>query len=122
MKKAIMILSIVMLITLSFTTVAMAATTVQSYTNGSHTFSKDWSETKTKTHNGAKCVLTYGFNTFLINEDIAYAYTDGGRHHSRIINNNGNSTHDGPTKVANEWSDIEVTHRGNSVTYRQIWN
>ncbi len=114
-----MILSIVMLITLSFTTVAMAATTAQSYTNGSHTFSKDWSETKTKTYNGYKCVLTYGFNTFLINEDTAYAYTDGNFHFARIVN--GNGTHEDNYKSANVWSEIEVTHKGSSVTYKNMW-
>ena len=117
-----MIMSIVMLVVLSLPMVVFADTTVQSYTNGSHTFSKSWNESKTIDYEYEtfyyECVLTYGFNTALINEDYAYAYTDGAIHRSRIINDNG--THNGPWVVANEWSDKEVTHSGTSIKYRHI--
>lgn len=122
MKKArrIMIISMAMLVALALPTFAMAESTVQKYTDGSHTFSKKWNESKTKyTSSGAKCVLTYGFNTTLINEDYAYAFTNGAIHRSKI--KNGNGTYNGPWKVANEWSDKEVRHKGSSVTYYQTW-
>lgn len=109
----------VLVIILSLPTVALAATTVQSYTNGGHTFTSDWVESKTLYYNGAKCVLTYGFDTTLINEDYAYAYTVGDIHRSKIYNSNG--WHYGPWKYANYWSDQEVRHSGNSISYYQEW-
>ncbi len=117
--RGAVIMSIVMLVALSIPMVVFADTTVQSYSNGSHTFSSSWNESKTITYSGATCVLTYGFNTTLINEDYAYAYTNGDIHRSRIVN--GNGTHNGPWKAANVWSDKEVVHSGNSITYRHIW-
>lgn len=118
--RGTMIISFVLLMVLSLSTVAFADTTVQSYSNGSHTFSNDWIESKTIYNDGAKCVLTYGFDTTLINEDLAYAYTNGAEHRSKIVN--GNGTHYGPWQYANEWSDKEVIHNGTSITYSHIWS
>ena len=113
------IISIAMLVVLSLPTVALAETTVQNYTNGTHTFSSSWKESKTITYNGAQCVLTYGFDTTLINEDYVYAYTNGAIHRSKVKNSNG--TYYGPYVVANAWSDQEVVHAGASITYSHLW-
>ena len=121
MKKSriVVIMSLVMLVVLALPCIASAETTAQSYTDGSHTFSKKWGESKTKYFRDAKCVLTYGFDTTAINEDYAFAFTVGSIHRSKI--KNGNGWHTGPWKVANEWSDKEVRHKGSSITYRQTW-
>lgn len=118
-SRAIMIISLVMLVVFALPIIASAETTAQSYKDGSHTFKKAWGESKTKYFRDAKCVLTYGYNTALINEDYANAYTVGSVHRSRIQNANG--WHNGPWKVANEWSDKEVRHKGTSIVYRQTW-
>lgn len=62
---------------------AFADTTVQSASNGSHTFKDNWTKTIQRTYRNSKCVLTYGYNRTAINEDMAYAYTDGAKHRSR---------------------------------------
>lgn len=99
---------------------AFADTTVQSASNGSHTFKDNWTKTIQRTYRNSKCVLTYGYNRTAINEDMAYAYTDGAKHRSRIKNGNGWSN--GPWKYANIWSDLEVRHKGSTVKYYHVWN
>lgn len=120
MKRVARIFCIVFVVSSLFTTVAMADTTVQSYTNGSHTFNAKWSESKTVTYKNSKNILTYGFDTTLINEDFAYAYSDGGYHYSRIVRAT-NDIVDGPKKYANNWSDLEIRHKTKSVTYKHMW-
>lgn len=60
--------------------------------------------------------MAYGFDTFLINEDYAYADSNGVRHRSKIINARGAFI--GPKKWANQGrSDLEVWHKGSRVRY-----
>lgn len=44
--------------------------------------------------------------------------SNGSMHRARI--KNGSGTHNGPIKRANEWSDLEVRHSGNTVNYYSI--
>lgn len=85
----------------------------------SGSFSSDWTNSAQTTANGATLVLSYGFNTFLINEDCASSLYYGSDHHPRI--SNGNGTFDGPTRQAHEWSDLEIRHSGSTVTYSSIY-
>lgn len=82
-----------------------------------HNFSKRWGETiKKTTSSGSVNRLQYGYNTRAINEDYAYANSNGYRHRSKIVNARG--TYYGPKKWANEgWSDKEVRHKGSTVKY-----
>lgn len=116
----VIIVCIAMLFILSGPTAAFADIIVQSETNGSHDFSDDWSDSETIYYSGYKCILNYGYNTFLINEDCAYAFTAGDIHFSVIQNSNG--FHYGPPKAVSLWSDKEVMHAGNSVNYFQYWD
>lgn len=119
-RRMVLTVCLALVITSLFTTVAMADTAVMSYTNGSHTFNADWTESKTVTYRNSKNILTYGFNTFLIDEDFAYAYSDGGYHYSRIVRSI-NDVVDGPKKYANYWSDLEIKHKTKTVTYKHMW-
>ena len=120
MKRIMIMLCVALLMISSFTTVAMADTTVISCTNGSHTFKDDWTEAKTVTYKNSQNILTYGFNTFLINEDFAYAYSNGDYHYSRIVRSTLDVV-DGPKQYANYWSDLEIQHKTSSVTYKNMW-
>lgn len=86
-------------------------------------FSKEWPEvrqytTYNKLDSSIKTVINYHYNTFLINEDVCDTYYTGGQHFSRI--KNGAGTKEGPSKAAREWSDLEITHSGNTVTYSNV--
>lgn len=87
----------------------------------STSFSKAWMNSKTAYEpGGIKNILTYGYDTFLINEDICYAYSNGHCHKSKIVN--GRVTKYGPKRWANEgWSDLEIVHKGPKVTYSNIF-
>ena len=52
--------------------------------------------------------LTYGYNTFLIHEDYAWANHSTKTHYAQLSTTNGTST--GPTKSAGTVSKIEITH------------
>lgn len=82
---------------------------------------KKWDYDYTSGNNaGRKIRITYGFNTAFINEDTLQAYDNGDRHRARI--KNGNGTHYGKWKYANDYSDLEVRHSGKSVTYSNVTN
>lgn len=123
MKKFFVILSFVLLITIAIPSTAMAATIeskqIISVTNGSHNFKDDWSAVAKTTYAGVECRLSYGFNTFLTNEDTATSYTIGNGHRSRLKNDNG--THYGSWMYANEFFDIEVRHKGSRIYYYMDW-
>lgn len=86
----------------------------------SGSFNKSWMDRATTvTSDGAKAYLEYGFNTTLINEDVANSLYYGDEHYSKI--RNGSGKHKGPRREAGEWSDLEVRHSGSRVTYYSIW-
>lgn len=103
---------------MSLTTSAFAAETsiipVSNHTKG-HDFKSKWMEPVKKVQGGTH-TLNYGYNTFLINEDVAYADSNGYIHRAKIVNANG--THYGPKRAANAGtSDQEVRHKGSTVKY-----
>jgi len=91
-----------------------AESTLVTATSSGHSFSSDWSGVATGVNNST---LTYGFNTFAIDEDYAYAGYSQCYHYARISNGNGTyscaAKYDGLAK-------LEVTHHGSSVTYKNI--
>lgn len=84
-----------------------------STTNGSKTFNSAWELSVTS--DGGKGVLTYGYNTVAINEDYAHAYHSTKSHYAYV--KNGKGSFSGSNVKAGKWSKIEVTHKGNSITY-----
>ncbi|WP_084813872.1 hypothetical protein [Desulfitobacterium sp. PCE1] len=118
-KKRTALLTLVMCSFLVFPAASYAETTlVHASKSGSGYFISNWMESKQASYSGSTEKLDYGFNTFLINEDIAYAYSNGSRHAAKIVN--GNGEHYGPWKWANDWSDLEVRHAGNTVNYYSV--
>lgn len=119
MKRKILVVTCSLLLMMSLATSAYAAESAMISTTNktkSHTFKADWSESVKKVGGDGTHYLDYGYNTFLINEDYAYANSNGYEHRSKIVN--GNGTYYGPAKFANEgWSDQEVTHKGSTVKY-----
>lgn len=63
--------------------------------------------------------MTYGYNTFLINEDYCWAENSATMHWAELYNDNG--WHYGPFKAAGNVSKIEVTHAGSVVSYFCTW-
>lgn len=59
--------------------------------------------------------LTYGYNTWAVHEDYAWASHDTKSHYAAIYNDKG--WHTGPGKAAGSTSKIEVTHNGTSINY-----
>lgn len=98
---------------------ASAETIMQSTLSSS--FTQSWSKTIEKfPSDGSHLILTYGFDTFLIHEDFAYAYSNGS-HHASKVRHDGHS-HYGPWKWANDWSDLEVMHDGSTVYYYHVYD
>ena len=100
---------------------AYTYSTILYATSSGHSFSDDWSSFKEKTITVPATSynkLTYGFNTTLIYEDYAYAYSDGYLHRARIHNDRGyfNGT---VVSATTGWSDLEIRHKGSLVKY---WN
>ncbi len=118
MKRKLFVITCSLLLMMSLATSAFAAESAMISTTNktkSHTFKAKWNESVTYV-SGGKHYLDYGYNTRLINEDYAYANSNGYEHRSKIVN--GNGTYYGPSKFANEgWSDQEVTHKGSTVKY-----
>ena len=113
MRKFTSLLLTLIILVASGTTV-FADSTLLSASNGSHGFKKEWSAVKKSS--GKKHILTYGYDTTLINEDYAYANSIGYIHRSKLTN--GKGTYYGPKKAANGgYSDIEVRHNGKSIKY-----
>lgn len=84
--------------------------------SGSHTFSKAWEAYKGDDYG---TYITYGFNTFLIDEDYCWAEQKQLFHFGTL--RNGKGWHDGPLKAPGNVSKIEVTHNGSSIYYACYW-
>lgn len=84
--------------------------------SGPHTFKKAWEAYKSDDYG---TYITYGFNTFLINEDYCWAEQNQLFHFGTLRNDNG--WHDGPLKGPNKVSKIEVRHAGSSIYYACYW-
>lgn len=79
-------------------------------------FTKNWTAHFSERINGYEATMTYGFNTWLVNEDTCSTLYYGSYHRPVIIN--GSGEHYGQSMQAHEWSDFEVKHSGNTVTYK----
>lgn len=88
---------------------------VGTYYNGS--FSKAWEKVFRDTKHDT--VITYGYNTVLINEDYCYCVQTALPHWAEL--ENGKGWHYGATKAAGKSSNIEVTHSGNRIVYYCCW-
>ena len=98
-------------------TVFASESTLIYRTSSGQSFSSSWQLTASL-YSGGQNYLTYGYDTTLIHEDYAYAYSDGWQHRSKVQNDRGSFK--GPIKSATDgWSDIEVTHKGSTIYY---WN
>ncbi len=103
-----------------FTSSAMENSTkgfeISAYKSGSSNFQKAWKATKTHSASGGK--LTYGFNTFAINEDISWSYNDTFGH-TAILNRGGTVTSKSGSKY--NWAKLENQHKSNTVTYKSVF-
>jgi|LSQX01.2.fsa_nt_gb hypothetical protein len=118
-RKKTALLALAMCLFLAFPVASFAETTlIHASRSGSSYFISDWMDREEESYSGSREILDYGFNTFLINEDIAYAYSNGSQHAAKILN--GNGAHYGPWVWANDWSDLEVRHSGNTVNYYSV--
>jgi hypothetical protein len=119
-RKKTVLLALALCFFLMFPVVSFAGEKVliQASRSGSSYFTSDWMDRKTASYDGSTEILDYGFNTFLINEDIAYSYSNSCEHASKITN--GTGTHYGQWRWANQWSDLEVRHSGNTVHYYSV--
>lgn len=94
------------------------------YCNSSgHSFSSQWTETKTKSASTANypsnyITLKYGYNTTLINEDYAHAKALNTNLQARVINNSGTFT--STVNLYSTWAKIEVTHNGTYIQYGAV--
>lgn len=86
-------------------------------TSGYHTFSTDWQESAVGDDGYA--ALTYGYNTFLINEDYAWAYHSQKEHSAEVGNARG--AFGSEKKAAGKEAKIEVAHSGTSIQYQNTW-
>lgn len=114
--KSVAFLTVILTLIFAMSSLSFAGSFSRTY---SGSFASDWTNSAQTTINGATLVLSYGYNTFLINEDCASSLYYGSYHNSRIKNANG--TFNGPLIQAHEWSDLEIRHSGTSVTYYSIY-
>lgn len=57
---------------------------------------------------GGRANLTYGYNTWMVHEDYAWANHSNNTHKGMIVTTNG--TYNGPNKGASSVSKIEIPH------------
>lgn len=110
------------IINLSLVLVLVGAFTFSMNSNAaslSRTYTGSFASTWAKSASSGQAKLEYGFNTALIDEDLAYAYHSNSQHNAKIKNGSGTTV--GPTKKAGVWSNKEVRHSGGTVTYYCEW-
>lgn len=115
MLAIIMVMSILILPASASTTGENSGKSIWAFYDGS--FSKSWE----LYHSGdsGRASLTYGYNTFLVYEDYAWATHSTKSHNAAIVTANG--TYSGPTKSAGSTSKIEITHLAYEVEYFNIF-
>lgn len=91
----------------------ICASAADSVSASASSFSDDWE--RYKEADDGLGVLTYGFNTFAIDEDYAWASHDTKSHYASLKNAKG--WHTGSAKAGGKLSRVDVTHRGTSVSY-----
>lgn len=92
-------------------------------TNGTQGFTTGWQTTTYGDDRGdgygTRAKMTYGFNTFAINEDFTWADHSLKKHSAIVQNNKG--TFMSAKKAAGTTAKIEVTHSGNVIIYQNTW-
>lgn len=91
-----------------------AASITKSY-NGS--FAKKWEKSASTSDGGG--VLTYGYNTTLINEDYAHGYHASKSHYTSVSNGNGSFTSGNVGK--GQTAKISVQHKGSNISYSMTY-
>ncbi len=85
----------------------------ESTVRSANSFTESWERyASTPNREGS---LTYGFNTFAINEDYVWAQHDTEYHYAALFN--GDGWHTGQGRAAGILSRVDVRHKGSSVTY-----
>lgn len=111
-----LILSLIAGMVLAFPLTASAGSYTKTY---SGQFNEKWEKYVTDTIGGNTIRFTYGFNTFLINEDYVSSYYVGDEHYAKIVN--GRGSYASSVVGAREYAEVEVTHNGSKVTYSDNW-
>lgn len=121
--KRISLLTLVMVMVMSVLVIPASASTtgensgvnIWAFYDGS--FSASWE----LYHSGdsGRASLTYGYNTFLVHEDYAWASHSTKDHYAAIVTANG--TYTGAAKSAGSTSKIEITHLAYEVEYFNIF-
>lgn len=118
-RKKTVLLALSLCLSLTFPVAVQAESIlVQASRSGASYFINDWTARATASYLGSTEILDYGFNDTLINEDVAYAYSNGSRHAAKIVNANGAKY--GSWEWANYTSYLEVQHAGDTVYYYSV--
>lgn len=80
---------------------------------------RDFDEAWQATSSNGNATLTYGYNTFLVNEDYSWAYHSSREHSAEVKNARG--AFGSSKKAATEEAKIEVRHSGTSIEYQNTW-
>lgn len=104
-------IAICIIMTVLCCSISASAASVHKTYKGS--FSRAWE--RYASGDKGKASLTYGFDTFLINEDYAWAKHSTKSHYAAI--KNGKGWHTATAKSAKKVSKVEVMHRGCTVSY-----
>lgn len=116
-KNKLLVCMLAFTVLLSTVSLSSHATTWKSISKEvTRNFTKNWTLHFYDRIDGYEASMSYGFNTFLINEDTCSTLYYGSYHRPVIVNENG--THNGEKRQAHEWSDLEVRHKGDLVTYK----
>ena len=111
-KPRISLLVFILTLMLIISTTSNAASVLSTSSTG-QSFVDSWE--RYASGDSGNAYLTYGFNTFLINEDYSWAKHNTDSHYAGVSNNNGIFT--GPAKAAGSTSKIEVRHSGLLIKY-----
>lgn len=89
-----------------------------SRTSAGQSFNSPWR--LTAVNNAGTAAITYGFNTWAINEDYSWSTHHNVRHHAWLRNSRG--LHSGSSSSANSRSRVDVRHGGGvTITYGMSW-
>lgn len=110
MLARMLCLAVVMATMLACGTTAFASSTGETDNKIWAFYDGDFSSSWELYHSGdsGRASLTYGFNTFLIHEDYAWANHSTKTHYAYLATTNGGAA--GPSKGPGSVSKIEITH------------
>lgn len=85
-----------------------------------HNFSQKWRDYGSFTINSVSYNFTYGYDTFLINEDYiesVYAQKSGTQYYGKVKNSNSATQVTNVVKGTTKTGNASVRHTGNAATY-----